>query len=90
MAGKRGRPSKLEQDIRQLVIDRCWVQLHNSLLSSKTKPYAKDKIAVQIASKCIPQEIKNQHEGQVTIVQMGRVIKNGKPLDFKVGNAIGS
>jgi phage terminase small subunit len=27
------------------------------------------------------------HEGGV-VVQMGRVIKNGKPLEFKVGNAI--
>jgi phage terminase small subunit len=33
---------------------------------------------------------KVSHEGQVNIVQMGRVVKNGKPLDFKVGNAIGS
>jgi len=41
-------------------------------LLGKTKAMFTDKLA---------------HEGGV-VVQMGRVIKNGKPLEFKVGNAI--
>lgn len=92
MAGVKGRSGtrpKLETEIRKMVIDKCWAQLFFSLCDKKTKQYQKDKIAMVIASKCIPQEVKTDLSGQV-VVQMGRVYKDGKPLEFKVGNAIGS
>lgn len=88
MAGKKGRSgrlSKLEKDIRQIVIDRSWFQLHKSLLDNSKPDDEKDRIAVSIASKCIPQEIKNSHSGQLKIVQMPVIKVNGKPKIFDVG-----
>lgn len=91
MAGKKGRSgaiSKLEKEIRQMVLDKCWSQLYFTMVNKKVKGDRKDRIAVALASKNIPQQI--DANMNMTVVKMGRVIKDGKPLEFRVGNAVKS
>jgi hypothetical protein len=88
MAGKKGhgRPTKMEQDMRKLVLDKCWAQLFFSMCDKKVPNREKNSIAVSLASKNIPQQI--DANMNMKVVQMGRVLIDGKPLELKVGNAI--
>jgi len=56
--GRSGRQSKLTEDIRKLVLDRSWFELHKYLIDPKVDAKEKCQFAVHLAGKNIPQEIK--------------------------------
>ena len=63
-----GRPTKLESNIKKMVMEKSWAQLYMTLVDSEVPRQDKDRIAVTMASKDVPMEIEHKGEAMRPIV----------------------
>lgn len=66
--GKSGRPSLQDEIVKAKVINLSWEILAKALESPKIKNSEKRRIAIEIAKKTIPAEIKGDLNGTFTLV----------------------
>ena len=65
--GRSGRKSFQDEKLKALVINKSWDILSKALENSKVKAIEKRKIALELAKKTIPQEVKGDLHGNLKI-----------------------
>ena len=71
-----------EKDVKNIVVGKCWDYLNDNF--HKFSDGNKLKVALELCKKNMPQEM----TGQVNFVQMPTITKDGKPLDYNIGEKI--
>jgi hypothetical protein len=71
---------EIKQDHVSELQKKCKDYLNDNF--HKFSQYNKIKISLAILVKSMPTQL----EGEVKIVNMGRILKNGKPMEFNVGD----
>lgn len=81
---------RMDERVARLGITADNVLADIDIIRRKTKTSTKDKLrALELLAKHL-KLITEKHEidGQFIVKQMGRVVKDGKPITFRVGNAV--
>lgn len=74
------RKSTLDENMRNLVIERCWFEIHQYLIDKEVPREDKIKVAVVLASKTVPQHNEADQEELINSQLEFKIPKNGKGL----------
>jgi len=58
--GKSGRPPEMDRELKRIVMERAWFEIHSMLIDDKVPADEKRRYAIQLASRDIPQEVKSE------------------------------